>query len=80
MTPDSGSLIKLVTSQMPFGRYQGRNLYTLPVSYLEWFSREGFPDGQLGQLLSSLYEIKINGLESLLDPVIDVCRKEGLIP
>jgi uncharacterized protein (DUF3820 family) len=41
----------------------------LPVSYLEWFAREGFPKGQLGMLLATIYEIKINGLEELLVPI-----------
>ncbi len=51
---------------MPFGKYKGRLLYQLPVSYLEWFSRKGFPEGNLGKLLETLYEIKLNGLESIL--------------
>jgi uncharacterized protein (DUF3820 family) len=51
---------------MPFGKYKGRLLYQLPVSYLEWFSRKGFPEGKLGKLLETLYEIKLNGLESIL--------------
>jgi len=38
----------------------------LPVSYLEWFEREGFPPGKLGMLLSTMHIIKTNGLEHLL--------------
>lgn len=33
------------------------------------FQRKGFPKGKLGVLLETLYEIKINGLEELLDPL-----------
>ena len=44
-------------------------LCNLPVSYLEWFQRKGFPKGKLGMLLETLYEIKINGLEQLLEPL-----------
>lgn len=62
-------LLDLVKMQMPFGRYKGVVLANLPVSYLEWFQRKGFPDGKLGVLLSTMYEIKLNGLEYLLDPL-----------
>jgi uncharacterized protein len=55
--------------QMPFGKYKGRVLCDLPVSYLEWFNQQGFPKGKLGVLLQTLYEIKLNGLEYLLEPL-----------
>jgi uncharacterized protein (DUF3820 family) len=54
---------------MPFGRYKGIILANLPVSYLEWFQRKGFPEGKLGMMLATMYEIKSNGLEYLLDPL-----------
>jgi len=54
---------------MPFGRYKGTILANLPVSYLEWFQRKGFPDGKLGMQLATMYEIKSNGLEYLLEPL-----------
>lgn len=69
MQPDSQILIQLVTMQMPFGKYKGNLLCNLPISYLEWFSRNGFPDGKLGVLLRTIHEIKLNGLEYLLDPI-----------
>jgi uncharacterized protein (DUF3820 family) len=62
-------LIELVTVRMPYGKYQGRALCDLPVAYLEWFNRKGFPQGRIGVLLSALYEIKMNGLEYLLTPL-----------
>jgi uncharacterized protein (DUF3820 family) len=67
--PDSDLLKALVSMPMPFGKYKGTLLCNLPVSYLEWFQREGFPKGKLGMLLATMYEIKINGLEQLLDPL-----------
>jgi uncharacterized protein (DUF3820 family) len=62
-------LIQLVEMKMPFGKYKGTLLCNLPVSYLEWFSRNGFPAGTLGVLLTTLYEIKLNGLVYLLEPL-----------
>jgi uncharacterized protein (DUF3820 family) len=62
-------LLELVKFKMPFGRYKGTILANLPVSYLEWFQRKGFPEGKLGMMLATIYEIKSNGLEYLLDPL-----------
>lgn len=62
-------LLQLVQMEMPFGKYKGRVLCNLPVSYLEWFNQKGFPEGKLGMLLRTLYEIKLNGLEFLLEPL-----------
>lgn len=69
MTPDAKIMIELVTIKMPFGKYNGTLLCDLPVAYLEWFSRKGFPAGRLGMLLQTMFEIKINGLEYLLTPL-----------
>lgn len=69
MGPDPNLLLELVKMQMPFGRYKGYVLCNLPVSYLEWFNRKGFPTGKLGVLLQTMYEIKLNGLEDLLKPL-----------
>ncbi|MEN9448818.1 MAG: hypothetical protein RJA25_2108 [Bacteroidota bacterium] len=62
-------LLELVQMKMPFGKYKDRILCDLPVSYLEWMEREGFPSGKLGMLLSTLHVIKTNGLEHLLVPL-----------
>jgi uncharacterized protein len=67
--PNGDMLLELVSMKMPFGKYKGTVLCNLPVSYLEWFNRKGFPNGKLGMLLATLYEIKINGLEYLLTPL-----------
>lgn len=56
--------------KMPFGKYKNTILADLPVSYLEWFIRNGgFPKGKLGMQLSTIYEIKLNGLMDLLIPI-----------
>ena len=62
-------MLQLVKMEMPFGKYKGTLLCNLPVSYLEWFNRKGFPSGKLGMLLQTMYEIKLNGLEYLLNPL-----------
>ncbi|MGC4100954.1 DUF3820 family protein [Ferruginibacter sp.] len=66
---NSALLLELVKMPMPFGKYKGTLLCNLPVSYLEWFNRKGFPKGKLGVLLQTMYEIKLNGLGYLLDPL-----------
>ena len=62
-------LLQIVGTTMAFGRFRGRTIDQLPVSYLEWFATKGFPEGHLGELLATMYEIKINGLEYLLKPL-----------
>ncbi len=69
MEANPNLLLELVKMEMPFGRYKGYLLCNLPVSYLEWFNRKGFPQGKLGVLLQTMYEIKLNGLEHLLNPL-----------
>jgi hypothetical protein len=69
MNGDPNQLLEIVKTKMPFGRFEGKLLCDLPVSYLEWFNRKGFPYGKLGMLLRTVYEIKLNGLEYLLEPL-----------
>jgi len=59
----------LVTFQMPFGKYKGKLICDLPETYLVWFHSKGFPPGKLGELLGTMYEIRLNGLEYLLKPL-----------
>ncbi|NQD71311.1 DUF3820 family protein [Sphingobacterium shayense] len=63
-------LVELANAKMPFGKYQGWSLVALPEPYLVWYHRKGFPAGKLGMQLATLYEIKLNGLEYLLRPLI----------
>ena len=64
-----GDLERLLTVEMPFGKYKGRLIADLPGNYLNWFGREGFPSGDLGRLLALMHEIDHNGLEDLLKPL-----------
>jgi uncharacterized protein len=60
----------LVKTKMPFGKYKDTLICNLPVSYLEWFPRKGgFPKGKIGVLMATMYEIQINGLGYLLEPL-----------
>ena len=63
------ALLKLANYPMPFGKYKDRLLIDLPEYYLIWFKQKGFPGGQLGEMMSAIYEIKLNGLEYLLRPL-----------
>ena len=67
MNPES--LTKLVTMKMPFGKHSGTLLCKLPSNYLSWFAREGFPKGELGELLQLMHEIDHNNLRDLLKPL-----------
>ena len=67
--PDPAVLLELARMEMPFGKYRGRRLIDLPEPYVVWFSQQGFPPGKLGEMLAMVYEIKVNGLEYLFEPL-----------
>ena len=69
MNLEQNDLLKLTTVNMPFGKYAGRLLIDLPETYIVWFHSQGFPNTELGKLLGLLYEIKLNGLEDLVEPL-----------
>jgi uncharacterized protein len=66
---NSQVLLQITQQRMPYGKYKDRLLCDLPENYLIWLQRKGFPEGELGQLLAAVYEIKLNGLEYLLKPL-----------
>ena len=66
---NSNILTELVSVRMPYGKYKGRLICDLPEPYLVWYQSKGFPNVKLGELLSSMYEIRLNGLEYLLKPL-----------
>ena len=63
-------LMELANARMPFGKYEGKLLIELPEHYLVWYQNKGFPKGKLGSQLAQMMEIKLNGLEKLIYPLI----------
>ncbi len=59
---------------MPFGKFgpqsfppRGVPIYDLPVEYLAWFARKGFPKGRLGELLKIVHQMKADGSDAAFD-------------
>jgi len=66
LEPDKEFLIKLAHTKMPFGKYKERFLIDLPEYYVVWYRNKGFPKGKLGEMLETVYTLKVNGLEELI--------------
>ena len=49
---------ELINYNMPFGKFKNNRLMDLPVEYLLWFKRKGFPQGKLGRFMQIVLEIK----------------------
>jgi uncharacterized protein (DUF3820 family) len=73
---DRQILLDLVSKKMPFGKYKGKLLCDIPEEYLIWMHRKGFPEGKLGMWLSTLYEIRLNGLEDILRELKKINRPQ----
>ncbi len=69
MLSDKEYLLKIMKTRMPFGKYKDMLLIDLPEWYIVWFANSGFPEGELGNMLKCVYEIKLNGLEYLFKPL-----------
>ena len=59
-------LLKLANTKMPYGKYEGRYMIDIPEYYIVWYRNKGFPKGQIGEMLATVYELKLNGLEQLV--------------
>ncbi|WP_432411240.1 DUF3820 family protein [Rasiella sp. SM2506] len=69
--PDPNHLKELANYKMPFGKYKNQRLLFLPETYFVWFQQKGFPQGKLGRMMQEMFEIKVNGLEGLLKPLVE---------
>lgn len=63
-------LIELANTRMYYGKYKGKLLIQIPEEYYVWYKGKGFPDGKLGRQMEQMLEIKINGLEKLIYPLV----------
>lgn len=77
----AADLADIARLHMPFGKYgpdhfppHGVPLYDLPLEYLVWFARRGFPKGRLGELLRILHQLKTDGCDEVFD---EFRRKRG---
>ena len=73
--PSGETLLELQAMRMPFGKYRGRAVLDLPEAYLLWFRQKGLPKGKLGQMMGLALEIKINGLDGLVQEALG--RRHG---
>lgn len=63
------ALLELAQARMPYGAHKGKLLIDLPEHYVVWMAGEGFPAGKLGEMLQTVYDIKVNSLEYLFEPL-----------
>jgi hypothetical protein len=75
---DPQALVRLANMRMPFGKYAGRLLLDLPEAYVLWFANKGYPKGELGASLAAMNEIKANGMEALLRPLVEGALRPGV--
>jgi len=68
--PDKQALIELANTRMPYGRFKSKLLVEIPEPYYVWYRQKGWPKGKLGEQLAAMYEIKVNGLEKLIWPLV----------
>ena len=73
--PDPEFLIKLAKTKMTYGKYKDRFLIDLPEHYVVWYHNKGFPKGQLSNMLQTVYELKLNGLEHLIRNIKKMNKK-----
>ena len=70
----AADLGEIAGSFMPFGKYGpqhypplGVPLYDLPLEYLCWFEKQGWPKGRIGELLRMLHQLKTDGCDEIFD-------------
>ena len=68
---DKDLLIKLANTKMTFGKHAGQYLTDIPEDYYIWFARQGYPEGELGEFMQMMQELKVYDMEHLLIPLQD---------
>jgi uncharacterized protein (DUF3820 family) len=70
----AADLAEIGATFMPFGKFgpanyppRGVPLFDLPLEYLAWFERRGWPSGRLGELLRILHQLKADGCDEIFD-------------
>ena len=70
----AADLTDIARTHIPFGKYgpehyppRGVVLFDLPVEYLAWFEKKGFPEGRLGELLKIVHQLKVDGCDEIFD-------------
>jgi uncharacterized protein (DUF3820 family) len=74
---DPALAIKLANVRIPFGKHANTLLLDLPMTYLDWFDQQGWPQGELGRLMRIIHEIRLGGMEHLFDGIRDAPSKDG---
>ena len=70
LAEEQTELLALANMKMPFGKYKGYFLVDIPEPYFVWYNSKGFSSNKLGNQLRLMYEIKVNGLEHLIRPLV----------
>lgn len=63
-------LVKLANFKMPYGKYKDVYLINIPESYIIWLLNNTSPNESIKSKLMLIKEIKDNGLEKLIYPLI----------
>ena len=66
---DPRLMSKLANYRMPFGKHSDLLLIDLPLKYLNWFYKQGFPQSELGQLMHVVHDLKAGDMEHLIEPL-----------
>ncbi len=64
-------LVTLANFKMPFGKYKDQLILFIPESYIIWLLNNGTLNESLKTKLLLMKEIKDNGLEHLLKPLVN---------
>ncbi len=66
------ALQEAASTRMPFGRFgpqvvppAGLLICELPFEYLKTYTKRGFPIGRIGELMSVVYRMKLDGAEEV---------------